>query len=186
MGDWRLLALTSAISLVSSVIVAVVTAMLTSYFTHKNDAKKLIHEKRTELYYSFYGEVEKLINNRNRIFEKDYFLILINYEAKIRLIASQKVREETEKFYNFVREGFRQYRDFIEEHDPEIDPSKFQTICNDFGEEYEICTATEGDVLMFKDKLERYKMENIPSAEEFREIVIPLYNAMREDLGSNL
>ena len=33
---------------------------------------------------------------------------------------------------------------------------------------------------------EKYKFENVPSIEDLREKTTPLYNAMREDLGSNL
>lgn len=99
MGDWRLLALTSAISLVSSVIVAVVTAMLTSYFTHKNDTKKLIHEKRTELYYTFYDEVDKAISNRKVIFEKDYIMKIFENVPSI-----EDLREKTTLLYNAMRE----------------------------------------------------------------------------------
>lgn len=186
MSDWRLLALTSAISLASSVIVAVVTAMLTSHFTHKNDTKKLIHEKRTELYYSFYKEVDKLLGDRSKIFEKDYFSTLLEYKPKINLIASQEVRKETGKVYNFVKNRLSRYDDYIDENDPMADPSRFQIIYSDFGEEGEMCNVTEGEISLFERNLEEYKKENLPSAEELREIVIPLYNAMREDLGSNL
>lgn len=169
MGDWRLLALTSAISLVSSVIVAVVTAMLTSYFTHKNDTKKLIHEKRTELYYTFYDEVDKAISNRKVIFEKDYIMKIVEYKAKVKLISSARVREETENFYNFIQGIYFEYNKFYVIHDPQYDPC-----------------ADEVDYQAFEHQLEKYKFENVPSIEDLREKTTPLYNAMREDLGSNL
>ena len=169
MSDWRLLALTSAISLVSSVIVAVVTAMLTSHFTHKNDTKKLIHEKRTELYYTFYDEVDKAISNRKVIFEKDYIMKIVEYKAKVKLISSARVCEETENFYNFIQGIYFEYNKFYVMHDPQYDPC-----------------ADEVDYQAFEHQLEKYKFENVPSIEDLREKTAPLYNAMREDLGSNL
>ena len=124
--------------------------------------------------------------DRSKIFEKDYFSTLLEYKPKINLIASQEVRKETGKVYNFVKNRLSRYDDYIDENDPMADPSRFQIIYSDFGEEGEVCNVTDVENFLFERNLEEYKKENLPSAEEFREIVIPLYNAMREDLGSNL
>ena len=96
------------------------------------------------------------------------------------------MRKETGKVYNFVKNRLSRYDDYIDENDPMADPSRFQIIYSDFGEEGEVCNVTDVENFLFERNLEEYKKENLPSAEELREIVIPLYNAMREDLGSNL
>lgn len=52
------------ISLISPVAVAAVTAFLTSRNARENEMRKLLHEKRLELYMSFYEQVERLLKEQ--------------------------------------------------------------------------------------------------------------------------
>ena len=51
MTDWKIVALTSCLSLLSSVIVAVITSIVTAKVTQRNDDRKMIQEKRVILYW---------------------------------------------------------------------------------------------------------------------------------------
>ena len=67
MTDWKIVALTSCLSLLSSVIVAVITSIVTAKVTQRNDDRKMIQEKRVILYYRVQSRIESLIYDPKQV-----------------------------------------------------------------------------------------------------------------------
>lgn len=93
------------ISLISPVAVAAVTAFLTSRNARENEMRKLLHEKRLELYMSFYEQVERCLKNRQIVFEQEYFQKIGTYKAKMTLMASENTRKAFDEFFRFLYKG---------------------------------------------------------------------------------
>ena len=49
------------------------TAFLTSKITRDNEMRKIIHQKRLELYLEVFEQVELLLKDWKKIFDKEYF-----------------------------------------------------------------------------------------------------------------
>ena len=50
MNEWQIVLLTGIVTIITSII----TALITLSITHRNEVKKLVLEKRAELYFEFY------------------------------------------------------------------------------------------------------------------------------------
>ena len=174
------------LTVIGSIGGAVVGSIVTAKSSEKNDIKKMIHAKRTDLYFEFYEIVEELLNDRARIFEDEYLLSLIRCKAKIKLMASAKTYSAFEKYYNFVRDYNHKYKEYCKEKNPYSDPSKFEEIEDEDGEIYTECYVTSEDEKDFEFVKEQYIIEMTPDIETVRAYINPLYEAMRSDLGSEL
>lgn len=54
MQTWETIFLTALLS----IITAIITTKVTAWSSHKNEVKKWLLEKRAEIYFSFYDQVE--------------------------------------------------------------------------------------------------------------------------------
>ena len=78
--------LTGGISIVSSII----TALITLSLTHRNEVKKLVLEKRSTLYFEFYDVAEMLLHNNNKVYDSEYIKALLQFKPKMKLLSSKK------------------------------------------------------------------------------------------------
>ena len=182
MEGWKIVILTSALSLLSSIVVGVISARS----SHKNDIKKAIHAKRADAYFDFYEKVEELLNERDKVFSDEYFQFLISSKAKIKLMASEKTFSAFESFYNYVREKNHAFLNFCSENDPYNDDSYLETFINEDGEEVTDYNVPEEEEQYYVYEKELYIAENRPTLDEIRSYINPLYEAMRAVLGSKL
>ena len=81
--------LSTALTLVASVL----TAYLTAKTTRENEMRKRIHEKRLELYLEFHDVLEKMLGNRDAVFDRKYYNEVSTFKPKIKLLASKKTVE---------------------------------------------------------------------------------------------
>ncbi|MBQ3151136.1 MAG: hypothetical protein IJB86_07845 [Clostridia bacterium] len=182
MNDFYIIILTGVVSIITSII----TALITLSITHKNEVKKLVLEKRAELYFKFYDEAEHLLHDRFKTYDSSYIQVLLDFKPKMKLLSSTKTEEAFKAFYEFVIKNYEEYRSFYIKNDPQNNPGFFETEFNEYGEEYEICHVTDMDILCFESRVENFKRENIPSTEIFKQHIAALYTEMRKDLGSNM
>ena len=182
MSEWKMILLTGVITIITSII----TALITLSITHKNEVKKLILEKRAELYFEFYDEAEKLLHDRFKIYDKNYIRVLLKFKPKMKLLSSNKTVEAFKSFYEFVTKNYDDYRSFCEKNDPRENPDFLETQFDEDGVEYTICYATEMDISYFESSVEDFKKEKVPSYESVSQHLSTLYLEMRKDLGSNL
>lgn len=119
MEDWKLVALTSGLSLVSSVVVAVITAILTARAAQRNDDRRMVQEKRLEMYYKLQGRVESLVYNPEQVYRKNYRNSILWFKPQVGVWASKKVRKRYDEFYNFVNGIFEDYTNFTQEPFPD-------------------------------------------------------------------
>lgn len=174
----------SILTVVGSIGGTIVGGVISAKATHKNDAKRTIREKRLELYYDFFSKIEPIINDRSIIFSDQYFKMLVNYKPKMKLLTSKKTYNTLENFYNYVRTEYYDFTKYLEKNDPENDPRNKYVVYDEDGNQDEIIDAPEEEVYGFLKSIEKYKREHVPTLEKVNETFMPLYLAMREDIGS--
>ena len=161
-------------------------AVLGAKAAYKNDIRKAVHAKRAECYFEFYEIIEKLLNDRALVFDNAYFLSIVAFKARIKLISSEEVFNTTEAFYNFVRTLNYDYRKYCDSVNPHLDSDNIETGIDEYGDEYEIDHTTGFEERNFEELTKKYIKEHTPELEAVRKHVTPLYNALRKDLGSEL
>ena len=137
MEDWKLVALTSGLSLFSSVIVAIITSLITARATQKNNDRQIIQEQRTVLYYKLQITIEALVYERKQVYNISYRNSVLKYRPQIALWASERVRKKYDEFYDYINGIFEAYLEFMqvsfpddmvndykEEHLPDLDTVK--------------------------------------------------------------
>lgn len=182
MEEWQIVLLTGGISIVSSII----TALITLSRTHRNEVKKLVLEKRSALYFEFYDVAEMLLHNNNKVYDSEYIKVLLQFKPKMKLLSSKKTVKAFRKLFEMITSKYEAYRTFCIENDPREDPKFLETCCNAEGIEYEVCHATDLDISYFESDAEKFKADNMPSKEVISKHITALYEQMRKDLGSNI
>ena len=148
MEGWEIVVLTTVLSTVFSIMSSIITAKVTTKINYNNDIRREIREKRAELYFSFYDNVEDVLKNSIYIFDRKYFDSLISIKPQIKLLASQNTFEAFRNYYEFVRSQVHGFEKFCNEHNPENDPYK-----------YKICTGKNGEKLKI-DHMSDEKIKN--------------------------
>lgn len=181
MDDWQIVLLTGCVS----VAVSIVTACITISLTHRNEVKKIILEKRTELYFEVYSFIEKLLNEESKIYDDDYIESLLKFKPKMKLLASVGTMEEFKSLFEIIMTHYNDYMDFCDHNSPYNNPGAIKTeIEND--EEYEIVNVTNIDLAYYEDAKKLYRENNLLGYENISQYTNALYEKMRVDLGSNM
>lgn len=133
MADWKIVALTSCLSLLSSVIVAVITSIVTAKVTQRNDDRKMIQEKRVILYYRVQSRIESLIYDPKQVFNIKYRNSVLRYRPHMELWASKAARDIFFEFYEYINDIFEDYLKFTQEPFPDdiVDDYKLSHVPND-------------------------------------------------------
>lgn len=155
MGEWKLVALTSCLSLLSSVIVAVITAIVTAKITQKNDDRKMIHEKRIILYYKVQSRIESLTYDPEQVFSIKYRNSVLRYRPHMELWASKDARDVFFGFYDYINKIFEDYIEF--EQEPISDED---------------------------ERVNEYKLLHLPDCKKIKDYRDRLYKIMQADMGN--
>ena len=182
MNEWQIVLLTGVVTIVTSNV----TALITLSIPHRNEVRKLVLEKRAELYFEFYDEAEHLLHDRFKIYDSNYIGVLLKFKPKMKLLSSAKTVEAFKAFYELIAKHFDEYRSYCNQNDPRNNPDFLEIGIDEDGVEYEICHATDMDISYFESDVEKFKRENIPSIDTIRQHITALYTEMRKDLGSNI
>lgn len=182
MEEWQIVLLTGGMSIVSSIV----TAFITISCTHRNQVKKLVLEKRTELYFEFYNEVEHLMHDRFKIYDSNYIDVLLKFKPKMKLFSSAETMEAFKMFYELITNHYKKYIKFCSQNDPRNDTDLLVTNIDVDGVEYTECLATDIDISDFKSNVEKFKKENLPDSKIINQCIMTLYTEMRKDLGSDI
>lgn len=182
MEGWETIVITALLSLIT----AIITSLVTTSLNYKNTVKKWVLEKRSELYLRFYKNAEELLKNPEKSFDDDYFNEILKVKPEMKLLSSNETFDAFKQFYEFIRNIKVGYNKYCSENNPETDPERVFIGVDEDGEPYEDRYVTEEDMNDFYDNCENYKENNMPKTEEISRHIELLYQAMRDDLGSNL
>ncbi len=182
MEGWEVVVLTTVLTLLS----LVVTAKITTKISYNNDVRKEIREKRAELYLSFYDDVESILKDKTLVFNREYLDILVSTKPQIKLLSSKATFQAYYEYYEYIRKEIHLFEQFCNENDPLNDSSRYEYCMDEKGNEQEIVHVSEWEIHDFEKLQEKYKRENKPDNKTISAYLEKLYQAMREDLGSNL
>lgn len=173
------------LTVVGSLGSAIVGGIIGAQTSRNNETRKIIRERRMELYFEFYSEIEVLINDRQTIFSTAYFNMLVKYKPKMKLLSSPETYNALERFYNYVRDVYYDYQHFLWKTDPANDPAFTVTVYDEDGQPLEETFPPEEELEIFEAKIEKYKKEHVPTLKKINETFLPLYNSMRKDIGTD-
>ncbi len=163
-------------TVLTSLMVAVVTAFVTDRLNRRTEEKRSLHEKRAELYSTVYPEAERFLNDQYLAFDVEFYNLIVSYHAKMKLLASPKTYNAFRDFGSLLHEkvfSFREYYKQNKSHNSSMQTSK------NFGFD---CITDNFDVT-FTDEIKQYLKSNLPSHDEAKTLVAALFNAMQADLG---
>lgn len=167
----------NVLTVIGSIGGAIAGGVIAAKSSRQNDIQKLLREERLHLYTEFFKIVERIRKDPFLVFNDEYFNLFESYKTRLRLLASNNVVQEYEKFFLYIDKKLNLYKEFSFENNPFSD------------EEHTDWTTNEnGDLLIeleFNDKCEQYKNSNVPTKKELKLFADNLYDTMREDLGSS-
>lgn len=175
---------TIVLSAVLTLAASILTAFLTAKTTRENEMRKRIHEKRLELYLEFHDVLEKMLGNRDVVFDRKYYNEVSTFKPKIKLLASKKTVERYNAISEYLRTMMSGYEKYENDHDPERDLGRMYY--DEDGDPVGYDEPKVEDYEAYSYGLNRYKSEHRPSKELAQEMIGKLYESMRNDLGSNL
>lgn len=181
MDDWKMLLLTTFISL----IVALLTSWFTSKLAFKSDIKKYLHSKRETLYFDLCNHLDKLLMDQSLVYDNEYKTTLYLFKPKVKLIGSKKVIDGYKKFINMYYKYDCALAEFISINDPFNNDDAYEYRTNDLGEEMEMCHVNEHDIERYEANLNSFKNDNVPRIDEVSTLINDIANAMRKDLGNS-
>lgn len=181
MDNWKMVLLTTFISL----IVALLTSWFTSKLAFKSDIKKYLHSKRETLYFDLCNHLDKLLMEQSLVYDKAYKEILYSFKPKVKLVASKKVIDGYRQFINMYYRYNYALQEFISMNDPFNNDDAYEYRTNEFGEEMEICHVNEHDIESYEANLNSFKNDNVPRIDEISTLINDIADAMRKDLGNS-
>lgn len=172
------------LSAILTLTASILTAFLTSKITRDNEMRKIIHQKRLELYLEVFEQVELLLKDWKKIFDKEYFEKIESYKSRMKLLASEKTTEEYKKYYEVLRTSVNEYKKFKDDNDPDRAEDMYEE--DEDGTIYQIYYPTDEDYSEYRYKIDCYEKEQKKRMPLMREYIQKIVDAMRTDLGSNL
>lgn len=172
------------LSAILTLTASILTAFLTSKITRDNEMRKIIHQKRLELYLEVFEQVELLLKDWKKIFDKEYFEKIASYKSRMKLLASEKTTEEYKKYYEVLRTAVNEYKTFKDDNDPDRAEDMYEE--DEDGTIYQIYYPTDEDYSEYRYKIDCYEKEQKKRMPLMREYIQKIVDAMRTDLGSNL
>ena len=172
------------LSAILTLTASILTAFLTSKITRDNEMRKIIHQKRLELYLEVFEQVELLLKDWKKIFDKQYFEKIASYKSRMNLLASEKTTEEYKKYYEVLRTAVNEYKKFKDDNDPDWAEDMCEE--DEDGTIYQIYYPTDEDYSEYRYKIDCYEKEQKKRMPLMREYIQKIVDAMRTDLGSNL
>lgn len=174
---------TVILSTILTVAASLLTAFLTSKITRDNEMRKIIHEKRLELYLEVFEQVELPLKDWKNMFDKEYFEKIASYKSRMKLLASEKTTQEYKNYYEALRISVNAYKKFRDDNDPQ---NSYVYEQDENGELVQVYSPTTEDYEEYENKIERYEKEQKKKVPLIREDIQKIVDAMRADLGSNL
>ena len=168
------------LSAILSLAASSLVAFLTSKITRDNEMRKIIHEKRLELYLEVFEQVELLLKDWKKIFDREYFEKIASYKSRMKLLASEKTTQEYKNYYETLRTSVNAYKKFKDDNEPQ------DILCQEDGEWIQVYWPTEEDYKEYDDKIEHYEREQKKTVLLMHEYIQKIVDAMRTDLGSDL
>ena len=172
------------LSAILTLTASILTAFLTSKITRDNEMRKIIHQKRLELYLEVFEQVELLLKDWKKIFDKEYFEKIASYKSRMKFLDSEKTTEEYKKYYEVLRTSVNEYKKFKDDNDPDRAEDMYEE--DEDGTIYQIYYPTDEDYSEYRYKIDCYEKEQKKRMPLMREYIQKIVDAMRTDLGSNL
>ena len=174
---------TIVLSTILTVAASFLTAFLTSKITQDNEMRKIIHEKRLELYLEVFEQVELPLKDWKNMLDKEYFEKIASYKSRMKLLASEKTTQAYKNYYEALQTSVNAYKKFRDDNDPQ---NSYVYEQDENGELVQVYSPTTEDYEEYENKIERYEKEQKKKVPLIREDIQKIVDAMRADLGSNL
>ena len=177
MEEWRTVVISGIFSLISAGITAPLTAILTYHLAPKNDARKQIRESRTKFYLEAYPVIDTFINQPQMVYNFDYMEKFIACKATMKLLASDATFQAYANLFNLVIVPHNAYDIYDGKHQSKRKQRYY------YYDPEDLAKIPEEDL---KLPVEDFQKKYMPDKKEIDACVQALYEAMRNDLGSNL
>jgi|GEM_PF-3023795 len=148
-------------------------------------SKERIKGERQDLYIELYSQLEELIKDNSIIFDKVYFDSLSAFQGKIKLIATNEVIIAFRDVLNFIFSKQKEFEEFANSNDPEMDSRYYEYIENETNGEVAEIFHGYNEMEKYQALVLEYKQENIPSKKEIKDKVTSVLNEMRKDIGND-
>lgn len=174
---------TVIIPTVLSIVASIISACITSYLSRKNDIKKSIYEVRKTLYISCMDKLDSIVGNYEKVYDKEYFEIMKEFKAQIKLVASQKTKKMYSKYFEMIwNYQIKKEKDLYEK-----DPTN-KLAYDDEGNAYYRYNFS-ADMESYESYENNYDINNCPDKEEqhiIKDALDLLNEQMRKDIGSDV
>ena len=104
----------------------------------------------------------------------------------MKLISSKQTFQKYKEYFLFVYKMQKDYIQYCNKNDPQFDLSRREIEIDENGEQYESWRIFDEDISYFEQLKRSYRSENKPTSKMLDQYLVPLYETMREDLGSNI
>lgn len=182
MEEWKILLLSAGLSFFS----AIVSSKITSNLAQKNEICRAIREKRYELYSNLYAHIDQILTNRQLIFSDEYWETIVKFKASMKLFSSKETFDAFHQYFSFIAQQKKAFEQYCSKNDPQNDLENHIPYTDDFGYEQEVLSLMPGDVEEYERLCSSYKFNHQPSADMVNKHLIPLYENMRKDIGSDM
>lgn len=120
--------------IIISAFISAITAILTLHLNRKKEIKAHIYDKREEIYLSVFESLEKLIDDKWKMFQGELDQ-LKEIKGKIHLYASNRVIENYDKLLDVLEEIITDYNEEESDDDPDVDEGAMAKILSKHEEE---------------------------------------------------
>lgn len=152
----------------------------------KKAREERIIEKRTDAYFKCYDCIDKIIDNKELLYNENYYSEVLSFKAKIKLLSSKNVIGCYKKLLNEIFDLQKEFIEFKNEHDPSCNQKNYYEITPDDCDSvsHEACGITENDLQMYEDKVKKFKIAKQETIEIIINEIKDLCDAMRIDIGN--
>lgn len=120
--------------IIISAFISAITTILTLHLNRKKEIKAHIYDKREEIYLSVFESLEKLIDDKWKMFQGELDQ-LKEIKGKIHLYASNRVIENYDKLLDVLEEIITDYNEEESDDDPDVDEGAMAKILSKHEEE---------------------------------------------------
>lgn len=152
-------------------------------FRNAEDTKN--KDEKRKVYYECYEIIERIIINKELMFDQKYYDQLQSFQAKIKIIGGNEVVNSYGDFLKIINDKLYAYKEYQKQNDPENNPAYYKYEIDEFGIENSSFMGSEEDINIFEKKLESYRNEHNLDKKTLTKKVDSLLNLMRLDIGNN-
>ena len=173
------------IGLLIDVIGHILTFVALKYEFRAGLKGKLSDQQRT-IYADTYSEIEKIVNNNNLCYDKNYVDSIRNCRSKLLLAGTNRTCNKFEILYRIIVNAYDEYRNYCELNDPRFKMDNIERVGEGLNETEEINHVRESDIVLFESKAVEFQKKHLPSSDKIKKTAYDILNSMRLDLENDV